>query len=269
MLALGTDLHLDTLGQGEPILFVHASFGDRDDWLLQHPLADRYQLRLLDRRGHGLSPARITSAATDPAEFNRQAAGIAHLCGDGAHLVGHSYGGLLALLAAAQRPAAIRSLTVIEPPAYGVARGHPDVDAVVARLAAAYAAIPGLTPEGFRAQAFAALGFYVPPQPLAPRGRKNVVGTMTEPPGWLADVPLAALAAHACSRFPALIVSGDWGGPSTSPRDTAGRACTHVCTVLAGVLRAEHAVIAGGGHAVQFTGRPFNERLARFLASAG
>jgi pimeloyl-ACP methyl ester carboxylesterase len=47
------------------------------------------------------------------------------LLGDGAHLVGHSYGALGALFAAALRPDAVRSLTLVEPPVYGLARGYP------------------------------------------------------------------------------------------------------------------------------------------------
>ncbi len=37
-----------------------------------------------------------------------------------AHLVGHSYGGLVALTAALHRPEAVRSLSLVEPVAYGV-----------------------------------------------------------------------------------------------------------------------------------------------------
>lgn len=40
---------------------------------------------------------------------------VAELLGDGAHLVGHSFGGCVALAAAAQRPDATLSLTLIEP----------------------------------------------------------------------------------------------------------------------------------------------------------
>ena len=47
----------------------------------------------------------------------------------GAHLVGHSYGGVVSLLAAAAVPERVRSLTVIEPPCTAVAAGNPDADA--------------------------------------------------------------------------------------------------------------------------------------------
>src|SRR5208337_4690459 len=43
------------------------------------------------------------------------AAWVVELLDDGAHLVGHSFGGCVALAAAAKRPAAVRSLALIEP----------------------------------------------------------------------------------------------------------------------------------------------------------
>jgi pimeloyl-ACP methyl ester carboxylesterase len=55
------------------------------------------------------------------------AAGIAELLEDGDHLVGWSYGGVVAMLAATRRPDVLGSLAVLDPPAFGIVRG----DAVV------------------------------------------------------------------------------------------------------------------------------------------
>ena len=65
-----------------------------------------------DRRGYGRSPA------SQGEDFLRDADDIAGLMGDGAHLVGHSYGGLGVLFAAARRPDAARSVTLLEPAAF-------------------------------------------------------------------------------------------------------------------------------------------------------
>jgi len=46
------------------------------------------------------------------------------------HLVGHSYGGLLALRMALQEPARVRSVAVYEPTAFGVLRTPPDAEAL-------------------------------------------------------------------------------------------------------------------------------------------
>ncbi len=265
-MTVGSDLHLMVRGQGQRVLLVHGSFGDAlQDWMAQSALADRFQLLLLDRRGYGESPARPKLAPSDTTLFAAQAEEIAQILGDGGHLVGHSYGGVLCLLAAGLRPEAIRSLTVIEPPAYALVRGHNDVEALIGRLAAVYEAVFELTPDAFRTRAFEAMGFVSTPHGLSARDRKNAVATMAEPPAWMAPVPLEPLASV---PFPILVVSGNWGGPSASARDSAGRACAAVCATLVRQVQAESAVIEGAGHAVQYTGKPFNERLAAFLSSA-
>src|SRR5213593_4186598 len=69
----GTDLHVQVWGTGEPVLFVHASFGDGEqDWTAQRQLAARYRLLLLDRRGYGDSPPRETPATFDVRTFTRR-----------------------------------------------------------------------------------------------------------------------------------------------------------------------------------------------------
>jgi pimeloyl-ACP methyl ester carboxylesterase len=191
---------------------------------------------------------------------------IAQLLGDGVHLVGFSYGGALALLAAVRRPEAVHSLAVIEPAAFGLARGNPDADWHMEQMGKVWASAPYVTPEEFDVAFDAAAGFVHEPSQLTPRQRKNVQAVMLRQPPWAADVSLDALAA---APFPKLVFSGGWGGPSNSAADRVGRACEAVCDVLVGQMGAERAVIRGAGHAVQHTGRPFNERLAAFLARAG
>jgi pimeloyl-ACP methyl ester carboxylesterase len=69
-----------------------------------------------DRPGHGRSPA---PGRPDDAEADGE--WVADLLEDGAHLVGHSFGGCVALAAAARRPSAVRSLTLIEPAMHALA----------------------------------------------------------------------------------------------------------------------------------------------------
>ncbi len=57
---------------------------------------------------------------------------LAELLGDQRRLVGHSYGAVIALHAAALRPAAVWSLTISEPGCLSVAAGDPRVDAMIA-----------------------------------------------------------------------------------------------------------------------------------------
>src|SRR5262249_60113101 len=110
-------LHVTVWGDGEPAVLVQGSFGwGEETFKAQCPLADRYKLLLVDRRGFGDTPPR-----DERVDFAKDADDVAELLGSSerAHLVGHSYGGVVSLLAAARQPSAVRSLCVIEPPAFG------------------------------------------------------------------------------------------------------------------------------------------------------
>ena len=102
--------------EGERVVMVHGSaqgseVGGTRHFAAQERLAGRgWQVLVPDRPGHGRSPA---PGRPDDAELD--ADWVAQWLGDGAHLVGHSFGGAVALAAAARRPGAVRSLTLIEP----------------------------------------------------------------------------------------------------------------------------------------------------------
>ena len=106
-------LHVEEWGSGAPVVLVHGSLATgAEEWEAQRPLAEEgFRLLVLDRRGYGRSPV-----ATGE-DFLVDADDIVELMGDGAHLVGHSYGGLGVMLAAARRPDATKSLTLLEAPA--------------------------------------------------------------------------------------------------------------------------------------------------------
>jgi len=113
-----TDLYTETFGGGDPALFVHGSGSwGIDTFGGQRDLADEFCLIMLDRRGYGQSPATASMGwQTDKDD-------VADLLADlgNAHLVGHSTGGTVALLAAAMVPHTIRSLIVVEPTVWGIA----------------------------------------------------------------------------------------------------------------------------------------------------
>ena len=76
----------------------------------QDLVAQGWHLLVPDRPGHGLSPdpGRLDDAALDGALMTE-------LLGDGAHVVGQSFGAAVALAAATQRPELVKSPTVVEP----------------------------------------------------------------------------------------------------------------------------------------------------------
>lgn len=241
-------LHVERLGDGPPVLFVHGSVtGARLTWREQFPLADRWTLLLADRPGFGESPP------LGRCDFEAEAPLVAELLNEPMHVVAHSYGGVISLLAASMRPDAVRSLTVVEPPAFGVARGDPAVEAFVERGIELWSDGPD-DPAAFLERFFGLVGSRPIPGRLKPELERGARLLMRERYPWEAQIPFEELAE---SPFPKLAVSG--------AHDEAFEA---VCDVLAERIGAERAVITGQGHGVQRTGEPFNERLKLFLVAA-
>jgi pimeloyl-ACP methyl ester carboxylesterase len=256
------DLHVSTWGDGPRVLLVHGSmsFGELA-FSEQRPLAERWRLDVPDRRGFG--------GSLDPlgrVDFEADARDVAALLDEPAHLLGHSYGGVVCLLAAALRPEGVRSLAVIEPPAFALARGTPAVEEVVVRIGRHFAEGQGLSEEAFLDGFLRAWGFaQLPPRTLAPRARRGVRSSMTERPPWEAEVPLDRLAA---AGLPVLVARGAWDEVEPSARDLAGAAFAAVCAVLVERLGAEEAVFPGAAHQPQLLGERFNDRVEAFWRSA-
>jgi pimeloyl-ACP methyl ester carboxylesterase len=254
-----TDLHVSEIGQGEPIVFIHGSFDPAEETFHeQKELADQYRVVLVDRRGYGESPA------PDRLDFDSQVEDILGVVGEGAHLVGQSFGGLLCLLAAAAHPQAIWTLTVIEPTATSIARGNEAVERFVTRLAPLFPPSAVMSPEQFAAAFYQALGFDSPSVELDQRRAAAAAITAREPAPWDTEVPLDRLAA---APFPKLVVTGAWDIAPPLAREIAGDAFRVICDVLAEKLPAERAVFRGAAHNPQLLGKPFNDRLKTFLAA--
>src|SRR5437764_15353548 len=109
------------------VLLVHGSVMNGEaTWAAQRALAERFELVVPNRRGFPPGPE------VKRVDFEDEAVWLEQFLEPGAHLVGHSYGGVIAILAAARRPELVRSLTMIEPPAFAVVRGNSAVDEFVA-----------------------------------------------------------------------------------------------------------------------------------------
>ena len=228
------------------VLLVHGSVGNGEvTWAPLAPLAERFELVVPNRSGYPPGPLR------DRIDFAEQAVELEPLLGEGAHLVGHSYGGVISLLLAARRPGLVRSLTVSEPPAFGVARGRPEVERLVADLEAFFAAGPYEPAEYLRGfLAIVGSGMALS-NPLPPALEQGARAAMVERPPWEAEIPLDELAA---APFPKLVVSG-----------AHNAAFEAVCDVLDERLGAERAVLPGAGHSLP-RAPGYVERLEGFLA---
>lgn len=102
-------------------MLVHGGVGPEVTWEHQHSLADRWRLSIPWRRGYAGSPP------ADHQDFERDAADLAPILNEGAHVVGFSYGGLGAALLAGRDPARVSSLTLVEVPLYSLAGDDPEV----------------------------------------------------------------------------------------------------------------------------------------------
>ena len=163
-------------------------------------------------------------------DFDEDARDLAALLDEPADLVGHSYGGVVCLLAAALRPEGVRSLAVIEPPAFAVARGTPAVEEVIVRIGRHFAEGQVLSEEAFLDGFLRAWGFeQLAPRTLSPRARRGVRSSMTERMPWEAAIPLDRLAA---AGVPVLVARGAWDEVEPSARELAGAAFAAVCAVL-------------------------------------
>ena len=230
------------------LLFVHGSVVNGElTWSAQQPLAERFEVVAPNRRGFPPGPD------VERVDFEDEAVWLEQFVEPGTHLVGHSYGGVVALLAAARRPELLRSLTVIEPPAFGVARGNPAADEFSTRIEEHWANGPR-DPEGFLRGFLALVGSSIPPGDLNPELVQGARTLMVERSPAEAVIPFDALEPAA---FPKLVVSG-----------AHSAAFDAVCDVLEERLGAERAVLPGAGHSVQRLGEPFNELLASFVDRA-
>jgi len=178
------------------------------------------------------------------------------LLGDGAHLVGHSFGGCVALAAAAMRPAAVRSLTLIEPAVMAFAFDHPDVQEFGKRMVALY--------SGSGSDAELAAGF-IELVRIPSEIRGGTQGPELERVGAaLRQLKLPSpdqlkiwLTVVKTRQIPFLIVTGGW--------NPAFEAVSERAALFGG---GRHAVIQSEHHFPQIVSEEFNDTLAEFMAAA-
>jgi pimeloyl-ACP methyl ester carboxylesterase len=114
----GIDLHYETSGEGEPLLWLHGFMGCGSDWqfIFNEP-PDGYRLIAPDLRGHG--------ASTNPSgaySFRQSARDVLalldHLNIRRVRAIGLSGGGITLLHMATARPACLESMVIVSAPPY-------------------------------------------------------------------------------------------------------------------------------------------------------
>jgi pimeloyl-ACP methyl ester carboxylesterase len=89
------------------------------------------ELRTVDLIGYGESDDWPRARAPFRTEYDVDVAeALLEMCSGPVHLVGHSYGGRLALLLGLRRPERLRSLALFEPTCFGVLRSTGDADGI-------------------------------------------------------------------------------------------------------------------------------------------
>lgn len=212
-------------------------------WNAQKPLAERFELVVPVRSGYPPNPP------LDAIDFEAQAEELAFLLEPGDHLAAHSYGAVVSLLAAARAPLA--SLTVVEPPAFDVARGHPAVEEFLAHFEAGAPQDPRAYLEFFLPLVGSSLNLRDSLPPAIEAGARAAIAERSPHE---AVIPLDELAS---APFPKLVVSGGHNA-----------AFDAVCDVLQDRLGAQRAVLPGAGHSIPRLGEPFNALLEAFIREA-
>jgi pimeloyl-ACP methyl ester carboxylesterase len=229
-------------GAGEPVVLLHSTGFDSGQWRgVGELLAADFRVLAPDLPGYGES--RLRDGGMALAHDLLAVGALLRHCGRPAHLVGHSYGGLLALHLALEEPRRLASLTLIEPMARGVLQGEDEAAARAeegggADFLAAIAnpdiavALQAFVDYWNGRGAFAAMGEEGRAKLLA-RGPKM----MCEVAAVEADANPAA--AYAGLELPTLLLSGSDTRPSSS------RICELIGNAVAG---ARHQRITGAGH---------------------
>jgi pimeloyl-ACP methyl ester carboxylesterase len=245
----GASLDTTCIGNGPRVVLVHGSvLGAAVTWRRQLPLAEHWTICMPNRPGFGSSPP------NERGDFEAEAPLFAEVLDDGAHLVGHSYGAVIALFAAAARPGVVRSLTVSEPGCLSVAAGDPAVDAVIAEGTELFRRGPEMDPRDMLVFFRSGVGSsHTTPDELQGDLLEGAKLLMRERPPLEIEPPLNELAR---APFRKLVISGGHSEVFEA-----------VCDRIAERIGAERAVIPGRGHSIPATGEPYNRRLHQFLTA--
>lgn len=234
--------------EGPPVVMIHGgaqgsiSAGHRNFHAQEALGGDGFRLLVPDRPGHGQSadPGRPDNAEAD-GEW------AAALIGDGAHVVGHSFGGLVALNAANRGLDKVKSITLIEPALLKIATNNWAVRKLLLKLAS-YMILPYSNATRSR-KIMTLLGipdvFARSDEELSKTGSglKNIKLPSKQ-------VMVEQLAAVKAAGIPLLIISGDWNPAFIATGEKAAE-----------VGGGRHVVVPSEHHFPQWQGGDFNVLL--------
>ena len=112
----GTELYAFTMGTGEPLLVIHGGPGMSHGYFLPHleSLTDKYQLIFYDHRASGQSSYDVDSSSMTMRNFVEDIEGLRkHFGLEKMNIMGHSWGGLLAMWYAGTYPENLKSMILV------------------------------------------------------------------------------------------------------------------------------------------------------------
>ena len=115
----GANLHFVMKGQGRPLVLIHGNPGSCQDWSrLYSPISSRYRAIAFDRPGHGHSDRPNHRPITVEVQAEMLHAALKQLGVERPIVVGHSWGGSLALVYALNFAENLSGLVLLAPAAY-------------------------------------------------------------------------------------------------------------------------------------------------------
>ena len=212
MLPIHVTVWDDSESSADQVIMVHGTLTwGQASYAQQRPLARHRRILVVDRRGFGESPD------TEMSDYDVDAEDVIALMDKPSHLVGHSYGGVVAMLAAVRCPDKVASLALIEPAALAVAASEPIVATALEGNRRYMAGAQSMTAEAY-------LKVVHGDQPIPEPYEFSLRAAHTalhERPCWEADVPLDPIRS---ATYPKLVLAGTWETAPPDYRAAAGEA---------------------------------------------
>lgn len=266
ILAAGQTRFYDDEGEGAPVILVHGSLSNARQWrTLKERLRGRFRVLAPDLSaradGEGIS-------ADGTCSFEEDCALVARLieqAGGKVHLLGHSYGGVVAIKTAFAQRNAIASLILIEPSCFHLIEqeGQPEFAEILALRAAQRDSAKRGDLEG-AAQGF--IDYWIAPGAFAamPESRRKMIalGIPKVTKDWRGtNDHQTTLADYRSFDVPTLVMR------ARDTRAPSFRIADMIADVLPDVSRAD---IASGGHMSPLTNAdPVNDAVEAFLRERG
>jgi pimeloyl-ACP methyl ester carboxylesterase len=134
-------IYFEKSGSGSPVLFVPGSYSTPAAWCgVQKHLSCGYKLAGISLNGYGRTAETRSTGDADIAHGIRLIEAAAARIGEPLHLVGHSFGGYLALATALADNIELLSLSLFEANPISILKpAHPDLFAVAEKMTADFA----------------------------------------------------------------------------------------------------------------------------------